>query len=147
MLTTAADTALYAAPKAQTPKAPQVPAPLGLAVEISKSSVTKTAVQVLAIHDTDAPESYGYTDEDFGYLAFIRLRAKISIRVGTVLYDSLPGKITVDAVNAAGNHWLKELELTSGLNNISVPEKYTSYHFEMSKWNTTDTKTLSRQQL
>ena len=147
LLTTASDTALYAVPKAQTAKAAQVSAPLSLAVNIIQSAVTKASVQALAIGDTDAPESYGYTTEDFGYLQFIRLRAHISIRVGTVLYDSLPGKVSIDAVNAAGNHWHKELELAGGLNNISVPEKYTSYQFTLSKWNTTDLKTLSRQQL
>lgn len=147
LLVTAADTALYAAPKAQTQKAIQVTAPLSLPVETAPSSVTTTSVQVLAIHTSDSPESYGYTAEDFGYFAFIRLRTTISIRVGTVLYDSLPGTVKVDAVDADGNHWKKELELAEGLNQISVPEKYASYRFEMSKWNTAETKNISRQQL
>ena len=147
LFTTSSDTALYAAPKAQTAKAPQVPVTLPLAVDVTKPSVNTAAIQVLPIGDTDAPESFGYTNEDFGYTAFIHLRATISIQVGTVWYDSLPGNITIDAVNAAGSHWRKEVELAGGMNEFSVPEKYASYQFEMKKWNTTDTKIMSRQQL
>ena len=143
----ATDTALYAAPLLNTDKAAQVSTPLSRAVNVSGAPVTQVPVQVLPIGALDHPASFGYTAEEFGFASFLHIKVKLGIRVGNLLYDSLPGILSVHAVNAAGTEWNKEIELPGGIAEISIPNSYQEFSFEASKWNVTVRKNISRQQL
>jgi hypothetical protein len=89
---TAADSAVYAVPKTGSTKSTQVTNPLDLSFTITNSGVASTSVQVLKVNETDAPGSYGYSENDFGFIPFISVLVKLKINVGQVAYDSLSGK-------------------------------------------------------
>lgn len=147
IVTTASDTAVYAAPKANSAKAALVTKPVSIPVSITETGVTAASVQVLKVETTDSPASFGYTVDDFGKLAFRELTVKLMITVGQVVYDSLPGKLVVDASNTGGQHWIREIELQEGVTQVRVPEQYETFSFQVAKWNTTAQKTLSKSEL
>lgn len=147
IVTTASDTAVYAAPKANSAKAALVSKPVSVPVSITETGVTAASVQVLKVDVTDSPASFGYTVDDFGKIAFKELSVKLMITVGQVVYDSLPGKLVVDASSTGGQHWIREIELQEGVTQIRVPEHYETFSFQVAKWNTLAQKTISKTEL
>ena len=67
--------------------------------------------------------------------------------MGAVLYDSLPGKLQVEAVNDASDRWSREIDLPTGSKEVKVPENHAQYSFKVAKWNVIAERTLTRQQL
>jgi hypothetical protein len=141
------DTALYATPKINTPRASQVTTPLAYAFTIAQKGIAVRQVQVLKIAESDSPDIFGYTSDDFGFMKYINIRLKLKITVGSVLYDSLPGKVLIKATNNVGATWVREVDLQRGLSTIKVPEEYQQFSFEVSKWNTLMQKNLNRTDL
>lgn len=141
------DTAVYAAPRANTPRASEVANPLSMAVSVTQKGINSAAVQVVKIAVADAPAAFGYSAGDFGYQSYLTLGVKLRINVGQVAYDSLPGKVTVDATNSEGNHWTREIDLQKGLTLVTVPEEYSQFRFEAAKWNVIALKNYTRQEL
>lgn len=141
------DTALFAIPQAQSAKAVLANATLPLPVSITAKGTNPVAVSVLPVIQSESPTLFGYTVTDFGFEAFLTLRAKLQITVGTVVYDSLPGILKVDAVNANGDRWLREIDLKQGLTSLQVPQEYTSFIFTVNKWNIAIRKEYSRAEL
>ncbi len=130
----ASDTAVFASPLANSPKAAQVTHPLAIPLNIVKKGINTAVVQVLNIASSDLPAGFGYTGADFGFQTFTNLKVKLKISVGQVVYDSLPGKLLIDAVNQAGEHWTREIDMQKGITDIRVPDAYSSYTFKVSKW-------------
>ncbi len=147
IVTTANDTAVYAAPKPNSAKAALVSKPVSIPVSITETGVTAASVQVLKVETNDSPASFGYTVDDFGKLAFKELTVKLQLSVGEVVYDSLPGKLVVDASSIGGQHWIREIDLQQGVTQIRVPENYETFSFQVAKWNTVAQKTLSKTEL
>lgn len=141
------DTAVYAAPKSNSEKALLVSTPVSVPVTISQTGVHAASVQVLKITETDSPASYGYSADDFGLTAFADVSVKLMIAVGQTVYDSLPGKLMVDATSSTGTHWIREIELQQGITRVRVPKNYESFKFEVSKWDIHVQKILSRTDL
>jgi len=141
------DTAAYATPRTNSPKAAQVTSPLSFSFLVAQKGINNSSVEVLKIAETDAAASFGYTAEDFGFQAHLNLNVKLKIRVGHVIYDSLPGKLKIDAVNGTENHWSREIDLKKGFSPVSVPEQYSTFTFEISKWNIVAKKVFSRSAL
>lgn len=141
------DTAVFAAPKSHSEKALLVSAPVSVPVTIAQSGVHAASVQVVQVAATDAASSFGYTSDDFGRNEFADVTVKLAINVGDIVYDSLPGKLTIDATSSTGTHWIREIELLPGQTQVRVPQSYESFSFSVSKWNVTAQKTLSRAEL
>ncbi|MBN8676206.1 MAG: hypothetical protein J0L56_18890 [Chitinophagales bacterium] len=132
----ASDTAVYAAPLANSAKAAQVTKPLPLDLAVTEYGVTLFTTEVVKINGEDAPVSFGYNTSDFGFLPYLTLKVKLKMRVGAVDYDSLPGKLMIDAVNDNNEHWTREIELTRGVTSFRVPENFSNYKLVINKWNT-----------
>jgi hypothetical protein len=132
----ASDTAVYAAPLANSAKAVQVAKPLSQDISVTQYGLTLTTAEVVKVNGEDAPASFGYGTSDFGFLPYLTLKVKLKILVGTVIYDSLPGTLLVDAVNDNNEHWTREIELSKGITNVRVPENFTNYKLVLHKWNT-----------
>ena len=143
----ASDTALYATPQAQSAKATLVQTALPLPVAVTTKGVVPASVAVLPVVSSESPTLFGYTTGDFGFEAYLTLRAHLQITVGSVLYDSLPGLLQLEAVKANGDRWLREVNLGQGITSLQVPQDYASYTFTINKWNTTLRKTYSRAEL
>ncbi len=143
----ASDTAVYATPKSNSPKASQVATPLNHSFTISQKGINITTLEVLKISETDVPGNFGYTIDDFGFQPFLTLKIKLGIKEGQVLYDSLQGLLKIDAINGQQTHWIREIEMQKGLTEIRVPEQYSNFTFEVAKWNLVVRKVFNRSQL
>lgn len=131
------DTALYVVPKKESSKAALVTAPLPAVVAVAAKGVNAGTVGVLPVNSTDMPAQFGYTVNEFGFVPYINITAHLQIKTGSVLYDSLPGTIKMEAVDANGTKWIREQVMKAGLYTLSVPANYHSYTFSVNKWNTT----------
>ncbi len=129
----ASDTALYATPQAQSAKATLVQTALPLPVAVTTKGVVPASVAVLPVVSSESPTIFGYTTGDFGFEAYLTLRAHLQITVGSVLYDSLPGLLQLEAVKANGDRWLREVNLRQGITSLQVPQDYASYTFTINK--------------
>lgn len=141
------DTAVFAAPKSYSEKALLVSTPVSVPVTIARSGIHAASVQVVQVTSADAAASFGYTADDFGRNELVAATVKLSISVGDVVYDSLPGKLTIDATSNTGTHWIREIEMLPGETQVRVPQNYESFRFSVSKWNVTAQKVLSRAEL
>ena len=141
------DTAVYATPLAQSAKATLVSATLPLPVTISTAETVPVSVAVLPVVSAESPTLFGYSAADFGFEAYLTVRAHLQITVGTVLYDSLPGLLKLEAVKANGERWLREIDLSQGITALQIPQEYNLYSFTINKWNTTIRKEYSRADL
>lgn len=147
IVVTALDTAVYAAPMANSAKASQVTGPLAIAVNVANFGINSAAVQVLKLNDSDVPQSFGYNEADFGFLPFITVSVKLKINIGQVAYDSLPGKLFVTATNGQGNQWIREIDLKKGMTSVRIPENYAEFKFEAKQWNLSAVKNFTRSAL
>lgn len=135
IVTNERDTAVYATPLANSEKAQLVLKPLQLDLSVTNPGVTVADAEVIPVTIQDSPASFGYTAADFGFLSFLTLKAKLKITLGQVVYDSLPGRITIDAVDNLNNHWIRDIDFGSGIATLRVPDNYVRYTFKTTKWN------------
>jgi hypothetical protein len=147
IVTADTDTALYATPRLQSARQYEVNTPLAQQLIVKRQEKNIKDVQTLLIRNTDTPENFGYTEEEFGFVAFVKVKLHLSLTVGTQRYDSLAGTLKIDAVHENGTHWRKEIAMTPGMNTVSVPEKYYSFEFSVEKWLVRPTKKLLRSEL
>lgn len=147
VIVNAADSAVYAAPKAGTAKAGLVSGPLPIPVNIPEKGIHYYSTTVLKIASNDAPSAYGYTSADFGYHSSIDLKVSLTMSLGQIVYSNIPGMLKIDAVNAQGEHWIREVSLTRGENSIHVPDGFTQYGFSIVKWNKQIQQQFSRANL
>lgn len=139
----AVDTAKYATPKAGTIRDGQVPQTLNLAFSLTEKGIKQQAVTVLPVAENTDPADFGYEAMDFGLEEVMQVRATLSIRVGEVWYDSLPGNLTVKATSITGKEWLREIPLHKGMNHVRIPANYHSYRFSMNQWDVQVQKDLA----
>lgn len=147
LVTGSSDTALYATPRAQSPRQGEITTPLARPINVKQDEKTNSTYQALQVRNADTPESFGYTGEEMGLVAELKVKLHLSITVGTREYDSLPGTLEVDAIDQNGAQWRKEIELIAGMNTISLPEKYKTFLLTVHKWQTFAEKSLTKQQL
>jgi len=141
------DTAVYATPRAGSPKAALISKPLGFDIKVSTGGVMLVATEALKVLESEAADAFGYTSTDFGFYPSLALKLKLNLTIGSVLFDNLPGKIEIDAVDNLNNHWTKQIDLAPGQLSFRVPENFTQYKFRVIKWNNTIEKMHSRAEL
>jgi hypothetical protein len=141
------DTAAYASPKANASKAPEVRNPLNLRLYVVSKGVTKKSIDVLRIDQDDRPEDFGYSSVDFGYLPYMTLRVVMQMQVGSAMYDSLPGDLTVNASKDGGETWTRQFTIVKGQDALRVPQNYSVYTFEANKWNKQIKKVYAKTEL
>lgn len=141
------DTAVFATPRAGSAKAALITKPLKLDFTISTGGVALLATEALKVNPSDDATAFGYTVTDFGFFPSLALKLKLSLTIGGVLFDNLPGKIEIDAIDNQDNHWTRQIDLSPGQMSFRVPENFTQYKFRVIKWNSTLEKTYSRAEL
>lgn len=143
----ASDTAAYAAPIALSAKAGGVNNPLPMAIGIQQTGINAFSAGVLKIMAGESAAAYGYADSDFGNLAFIDLKVKLSIQVGAAMYEGIPGKLIIHATNAQGTQWTRELDMQQGETPVRVPDGFIQYSISVVKWNEQVQQQFSRANL
>lgn len=143
----AADTALYAVPLKQSSKAALVTHPLPATVEVKVKGLNSGSIGVISVNSADMPNQYGYTTSDFGFVPYINLNTYLQLKVGDMIYDSLPGILKLEAIDAQGVKWNREQALKAGANAVSIPANYQVYSLRINKWNTAILKQYSQNEL
>lgn len=141
------DTAVFATPKLNSAKAPQVTKPLGLDLLVTNTGIAAFATEVIKVELSDAPAAFGYASNDFGFHPSLKLKMHLKIEVGDVMYDSLPGILEIDAADNNNNHWIRQVDLAKGISSFMVPDNYSHYKFSIRKWNLVFEKTYTRAEL
>ncbi len=147
LIVKSSDTAKYATPIKQSAKAALVNMSLPVKVNITAAGVQSASISVLPVVASESPSLFGYTATDFGFEPYFTVQAHVQMKVGAVVYDSLPGLLKVEAVHANGASWLREIELQQGITNVQIPQEYSNYTFSINKWNTAIQKQYSRAEM
>lgn len=143
----ASDTAKFATPRTVTTRSGEVAQALNLAFSLTNKGVKQQVVAVLPVAENADPADFGYEAIDFGFEETMLVRAILSIRVGEVGYDSLPGSLIVKATSITGKEWLRELPMQRGMNKLRIPANYQTYRFSMNQWDVQVQKDLAGQEL
>lgn len=75
------------------------------------------------------------------------LRVKVAIKIGAVLYDSIPATLHITSFDSAGIATTQMMELAAGTNTLALSAKAAKYTLRMTKWGLSDEITLTRAEL
>lgn len=128
---------VYAAPKAQSPKAAEVATPL--AFELS-ANTDKPLVNLAVSNVTSAnvASDFGYPKNAFDGQDQVKIKLKASINVGGYVYDNMDGQLQLTWQDAQNQAHTEQIQLTQGENEIGLSKNANSFVFEYRKWNVTD---------
>ena len=145
------NTVKFAAPFAGSEKANLVTSPLSLSFALLERNVKSVTVQVARVNAGDKAVQFGYPAGTFGNSpadpAYLRIRVQPLIRIGEVVYDSIPVNLTLVTWDSNGQPTSQEHLLTPGTNELLLSASATKYQFKISKWGTYDEMTLTRNQM
>jgi hypothetical protein len=143
--------AIYATPKAGSPKAEFVSTPLPIAFSVSEGNSSSLRPEVLEVESTDSPEHFGYASFGFEIVTGDKLnvRVRVELRVGEILYQDVDTKVKITAFNSDNQpQWMQEYSYVGPVTNLfSVRKGYHHYEFTINHWGITDRQIVSGQQL
>ncbi len=149
----------FATPLTGSEMGGQVQHPLAISFTLPKPTVSAIAIDVLRIAPGAQPEKYGYPAGAFNLPAtqepdeteipdpnpFIKIKVRPLIKIGDVVYDSIPVNFILTSWNAAGQPTVVHLNLPAGTNEVSLPKSAVRYDLLVSKWGTTDELSLQKE--
>jgi hypothetical protein len=74
--------------------------------------------------------------------ASVKVKVRAAIKIGQVLYDSVPAHFKITSWDKSGAPHQKDTLLPAGVSEIAVPNSHTRYKFEMSKWGVSKDTTI-----
>ena len=107
------------------------------------NGIKEFEVHALPVSVTDTPESFGYSDTDFGFASMQMIKVHMKMIVGTLIYDSLPGTLIVKSTDDPNNQWTRTIDLAPGMNTVRLPQSHKTYQFDVDKWNTQLSKAVN----
>jgi len=142
----------FAAPISGSAKAALVQHPLELAFKAEKNGNNEVAVEVLRIQQGENPGVYGYPSGAFDYGQndadpYMKVKIKAIMRIGGIVYDSLPAALTITTWNDKGEMSTTYRALDAGINEVPILKAAVKYEFAMSKWGTGETRTFNRSEI
>ncbi|HZF64117.1 MAG TPA: hypothetical protein VEZ55_06530, partial [Chitinophagaceae bacterium] len=79
--------------------------------------------------------------------AYVRIRVQPLIRIGDVVYDSIPVSLTLTTWDKSGQTSIQEQVLSPGTNELLLQASAAKYQLRLTKWGTIDEMTLMRNQV
>lgn len=143
----------HATPLAGSAKASLVSKALPLSIMLQDASHKQVPIQVIKVNSTDLPENFGYPTGSFGNKppedpnSMIKIRVHPLIRIGEVVYDSIPVTMTVLTWSNSGAVNTTTHTLSPGTNELWLSKAATKYQLRISKWGTYDEMNLMRGQV
>jgi hypothetical protein len=153
------DTAIkFASPVAGSMKAALVTKPLSIPIELNEKTEKKFPVEVLPVSRTDSPEMFGYPAGSFGDRpndppgdpetpADKNIYLRPLIKIGNIVYDSVPVQLVLRSWDNKNNMTYKALSLPAGLQAIRLPGNGVRYQLSIAKWETYDELNLTKEQV
>ena len=139
----------FAAPIVNSMKASSVQYPLPFSFELPKTTLSIHTMQVLRIASGDQAEHFGYPAGSFTTPGgnpppvdpspFVKIKVKASIKIGDIVYDSIPTVFTWITWDASGRMLATStVGLRAGTNEVSLPNNAYKYNLQVAKWGITD---------
>jgi hypothetical protein len=142
----------YATPYSGSAKAHLVNLPLQVSFSLENDAMKPVSVQVAKVNHLNEAVQFGYPAGSFGSPAnpgntHIKIRVQPLIRIGEVVYDSIPVTLTVVTWDQTNQQSVQNHILSPGKNELLLPAIASKYQFKISKWGTYDEVTLQRDQI
>ncbi|MGZ5247196.1 MAG: hypothetical protein ACXWV5_09140 [Flavitalea sp.] len=131
-------------------KAWMVEKPLGVPFSLPKPVESKISLQVLRVALGDKATDYGYTEGSFNNnipqdpAGPVKIKIRPLIKVGDVVYDSIPVQIIVQSWDNTGILSTKFISLSPGTNEITLLRSVPKYKILLMHWGTTDQLELTQ---
>lgn len=146
--------ALFATPVSGSAKAALVNKPLSISIALNGEAEQTILLQVLAVSSTDMPQSFGYSEGSFGNRAGDpnsemdkQIWVRPIIRVGQVIYDSIPAQLIIKSWNAKNEMTYNIHYLKGGAQSIYLSAKAVRHQLSVSKWGAYDEFTLNKEDI
>ncbi|HSC52044.1 MAG TPA: hypothetical protein VLC98_00370 [Phnomibacter sp.] len=143
--------AVFAAPISGSAKASQVQQPLTRSFALPRPDFLMLITEVLRIENGETPQQYGYPDGSFTYTGgdnntpnSTGILVQAIIKVGDIVYDSIPALLQLTTWDAAGQTSTRSITLAAGKNNIALPNAATKYRLATSRWGISDEMILEK---
>jgi len=142
----------FAAPLAASSKASLVQKPLTFEFKVENGILNVVPVETLKVQNGEKPQAFGYASGAFDHGQsdadpYLKVKLKAIMRIGDVLYDSLPASLVITTWNAVGQMNTTYSALKAGVNEVPVIKAAVKYEFRVSKWGSGDAITLNRQDI
>ncbi len=142
----------FAAPVAGSVKAAAVQKPLSIDFSVVENTMKDVAVDVLKVQPGETPQQYGYPSGAFDHgqedaNPYMKVKIKAIMKIGDVVYDSLPAALTISTWNDKGEMTTNYISLAAGTNEVQLLKAGVRFKFAVSKWGTTDEITLEKKDL
>lgn len=72
------------------------------------------------------------------------LKVQAAIKIGDVLYDSIPASVQLTSWDSSNAIYQQELQLMPGANTINLPQSHLKYRLRLNKWGITDEITFTK---
>lgn len=149
ILTDASQTARFATPVAGSVKASAVSKPLAIAMNLDEKVDREVIAEVLQVGDSDSAENFGYETGTFGERPSQpemdkRIFIRTLIRVGEVVYDSIPVQLIVRSWDAKEIVDYRIHSLPAGTQPVYLPSNAVRYQLSVSKWGIKDELQLTK---
>ncbi|WP_162817764.1 hypothetical protein U0035_08670 [Niabella yanshanensis] len=145
---------LFATPVAGSAKANLVNKPLSVNMVLDQNAEQLMLLQVLAVNATDIPQSFGYSEGSFGNRTGDpdsemdrQILVRPIIRVGHIIYDSIPAQLIVKSWNAKNEMTYNIHFLKGGAQGIYLSAKAIKHQLSISKWGSYDEFTLNKEDI
>ena len=156
MLIRQADTAVrFAAPIRGSVKATLVNNPLSVSFKLDEKIEKAIKLDILPVAKRDRAEEYGYPAGSFGTIPpdddptpqDIRIFIRPAVKVGDIVYDSIPVTLWLRSYDINNNETFRSLTLPRGTQQIYLPANGVRYQLTLNKWGTQDQLTLLKSQV
>lgn len=74
----------------------------------------------------------------------LTIQVKAVIKIGEVVYDSIPAKLTVTSYDNTGQAHVKNVQMVEGVNLVVIPGNHLRYLLEVERWGVHDQMLLNR---
>lgn len=144
------NTVKYASPITGSEKAALVTRPLHITFTLDARQEQAIALEVLPVSTTDKALQFGYPAESFGNQTGEQpdgaknIYIQPLIRVGDIVYDSIPVHLVVRSYDAQNNMTYNAMSLPAGVQQIQLPANAVRYQLSVSKWGTSDELLLDK---
>lgn len=133
---------LFATPLANSPKASLVKAPLPFRQLLPQPALTIWPVEVLPVNKGDKAEEFGYPAGTFQednespveLPAAKVIRLRTAIRIGTILYDSIPSSLTYRTWDSLQQLQTRIIHLPAGTQLLKLDSTAVKHELTVSKW-------------
>ncbi len=150
MIVSGTGNVLYAVPVTNSVKAAAVSKPLAYQMVLPAATSLEIASEFLKVEAADKAIDFGYAADAFGSSSApgeeaFSINIKTSIKVGEILYDSIPSSLIYRTFSATNELLsVKFISMVAGTNTIQLDKAAAQHEFIVQKWGRDYTKRFAK---